>query len=230
MIVHVVVIVIHEEPYMAEFLDHYIRLGVDKIYVYDNSPSATMSVLTEHPKIVHKHFPGKQRQLPAYIDYIQSIRNEAEPVDFVGFIDADEFVFLRRHSSIHEFLSEFDDVSGVAIPWRMCGTNGQVSYDPRPVVERFPTGDMHSHFKSFVRPREVQGMNNPHFIYTTRGTSNAARTKTIMSAEDPCEDSGDCAVINHYFTKSFQEFAKKRARGRADIPQIRDISEVFRHD
>jgi hypothetical protein len=231
MIVHLVVIVIHEDPYIAEFLDHYVGLGVDRIYLYDNSPSATMSVLCEHPKISYKHFPGKQKQLPAYFDYIQNKQNGLERADFVGFLDADEFLVLKRHSTIQEFLGEFSHVSAVVIPWRMFGTNGLVSYDPRPVVERFQVGEVetHSHFKGFVRPQEIQSMNNPHFVCTLRGTTNAQQTKMITNAEDHCEDSGDVAIINHYFTKSFQEFAKKRARGRADISQIRDMNEVFRH-
>ena len=230
-VVHLVVIMIHEEPYVAEFLDHYLRLGVDKVYLYDNSPSATLSVLAEHPRISYKHFPGKQKQLPAYFDYMQT-HAPTDPADFVGFLDADEFLVLKRHATIQEFLSEFEDVSAVALPWRMFGTNGRVSYDARPVVERFPVGaaECHSHFKSFVRPRELLKLNNPHFFYTSRGTTNASRTKMLSSAEDPCEDAGDVAVLNHYFVKSFSEFMKKRERGRADIATTYDPAVVFDFD
>ncbi len=231
--VYVVVIVIHEDPYIREFMDHYFSLGVDKIVVYDNSPSAVMSVLSEDPRILYKHFPGKQKQLPAYTDFIQFCHaNPSDAPDFVGFIDADEFLVLKRHATIQEFLGSkhFDECSGVAFAWRMYGNCGLTTYDPRPVVERFPTPatpSTHALFKSFVRPLEVRGINNPHFFYTTRKTSNAAGTKIVTIAEDPCEDPGDVAVLNHYFTKSYNEFTQKRTRGRSDIASLRAAHEFF---
>jgi hypothetical protein len=230
--VYVVVIVIHEDPYIREFLDHYFSLGIDKMVVYDNSPSAVMSVLSEDPRVLYHHFPGKQKQMPAYIHFIEYCRaNPSEAPDFVGFTDADEFLVLKRHPTIQDFLtSTAADCSGVAIPWRMYGNCGLTTYDPRPVVERFPTpatGSTHDLFKSFVRPLEVRGINNPHFFYTTRGTRNAAGTKVLEFAEDPCEDAGGVAVLNHYFTKSYKEFMQKRARGRSDIASTRAASEFF---
>jgi hypothetical protein len=228
--VYLVVIAIHEEPYIHEFVTHYLSLGIDRIVLYDNHPSATLSVYSEHPKIEYIHYPGKQKQMPAYIDFMKRCHeNPSEAPDFVGYIDVDEFLFLKRHSTIQEFLGDFGHCSGVAIPWRMFGSNGLTSYDPRPVTVRFPNGaeSTHSHFKSFVRPMECMKLNNPHFFYTTRGTRNAADTKTLTVAEDHCEDPGDVAVLNHYFTKSFREFLQKRARGRSDIADIRSIREFF---
>ena len=231
--VYVVVIVIHEDPYLREFLDHYFSIGVDKIVLYDNSPSAVMSVLSEDPRILYKHFPGKQKQLPAYIDFVEFCQaHPDEAPDFVGFLDADEFLFLKRHATVQEFLGseEFAERSGVGLAWRMFGNCGLTMYDPRPVVERFPTpatGSTHALFKSFVRPLEVRGINNPHFFYTTRGTVNASNSKTLTIAEDPCDDAGDVAVLHHYFTKSFQEFLQKCKRGRSDITSIRSVNEFF---
>jgi hypothetical protein len=233
MIVYLVVIAIHEEPYIDEFLTHYFRLGVDKIVLYDNHPSATLSVYSEHPGVIYKHFPGKQQQLPAYIEFMKFCHeNPSEAPDYVGYIDVDEFLFLKRHDTIQDFLATFPDYSGVAIPWRMFGSNGLISYDPRPVVERFPVGapETHPHFKSFVRPLECLKLNNPHFFYTSRGTRNAADTKTVQVAEDPCEDDGRVAVFHHYFTKSFREFLQKRSRGRSDIAQLRTMADFFDHD
>lgn len=231
--VYIVTIAIHEDPYIREFMDHYFSLGVDKIVLYDNSPSGVMSVLSEDPRVLYKHFPGKQKQMLAYIDFVQFCHtNPHEAPDFVGFLDVDEFVFLKRDSSIQEFLgsSLYEDRSAVVLPWRMYGNCGLTTYDSRPVVERFPTpstDSTHTLFKSFVRPLDIQKINNPHFFYTTRGTVNAAGTKELSIAEDPCDDAGDVAVVHHYFTKSFQEFMQKRARGRSDIASIRGVQEFF---
>jgi hypothetical protein len=231
--VFLVVIAIHEDPYIREFMDYYFSLGVNKIVLYDNSPSAVLSVLSEDPKVMYKHFPGKQKQMPAYIDFVRYCHaNPSEAPDFVGFVDVDEFLVLQRHATIQEFLgsTDFADRSAVAIPWRMYGNCGLTTYDPRPVFERFPTPateSTHTLFKSFVRPLELRGVNNPHFFYTVRGTINASNSKTLTVAEDPCDDPGDIAVLNHYFTKSFQEFMQKRARGRSDITSIRSVHEFF---
>lgn len=228
--VYLVAIAIHEEPYIHEFLTHYFNIGIDRIVLYDNHPSATLSVYVEHPKIEYIHFPGKQKQMSAYSDFIKWCHaNQSEAPDFVGYIDVDEFLILKRHSTIQEFLESYGHCSAVGIPWRMFGSNGLTSYDPRPVVERFPNGaeQTHSLYKSFVRPLECIRLNNPHFYYTTRGTRNAADSKTLTVAEDHCDDPGDVAVFNHYFTKSFREYLQKRERGRSDIAQLRTVHEFF---
>lgn len=231
--VYIVVIAIHEDPYIQEFMDHYFSLGIDKIVLYDNSPSGVLSVMSEDPRILYKHFPGKQKQMAAYVDFVEFCHaNPSEAPDFVGFIDVDEFLCLKRHTTIQEFLGSevLADRSGVAVPWRMYGNCGLTTYDPRPVVERFhtpATDSTHTLFKSFVRPMELRGINNPHFFKTMRGTTNAAGSKIVTIAEDPCEDPGDVAVLNHYFTKSYHEFLQKRARGRSDITGTRSVHEFF---
>ncbi len=231
--VYICTIAIHEEPYIMEFVNHYIGLGVDKIVVFDNHPSATLSSLQEHPNVIYIHFPGKQMQLPAYFHMIRMIQSQKVIMpDFVGFFDVDEFLVLRRGLQLKDWLSEFDDFSGVGVPWKLFGSSGLIAYDPRPVMERFTWGarDCHSHFKSFVRPMEVCRINNPHFFETSRGTRNASNTKTLTSAEDPCDDSGEKAVLHHYFTKSYQEYLQKMNRGRSDIRELRSLKDFVKHD
>lgn len=229
--VYICVIAIHEEPYIMEFVNHYLNLGVDKIILYDNHPSATLSSLRENPHIIYVHYPGKQKQLPVYTETLIKL-NQSNEVDFVGFFDVDEFLFLKEGLNLKDWLATFEDYSGVAVPWKLFGSSGLITYDPRPVTERFRWGarDCHTHFKSFVRPKEVIRINNPHFFYTSRPTRNAANTKTLTSAEDPCEDSGEVAVLHHYFTKSYQEYLQKMNRGRSDVSQMRSVEDFRKHD
>lgn len=228
--VHIAVIAIHEEPYIFEFIDHYVNIGVTKIYLYDNSPSATLAALQDLPHIHYVHFPGLQQQMPAYNHAItqSSHQNSEGPPDFLGFVDVDEFLVLgERYTKIQDFLAQFQDFSAVGIPWKLFDSNGLIEYDPRPVQERFTYGKMHSHFKSFIRPHECISFNNPHYFITQCGTRNAANTKTLLSAEDYCDHDFESPILNHYFTKSYREFITKIKRGRSDISSIRKFSEFF---
>ena len=46
--------------------------------------------------------------------------------EWVGFIDADEFVVIGDNRSIGEFLSEYRTEAGVALHWYMFGSNGHI--------------------------------------------------------------------------------------------------------
>ena len=230
--VHIAVIAIHEEPYIYEFIEHYQKIGISKIYLYDNHPSATLSTLRRLPIIHYIHYPGAQKQLPAYHHAVtQATRENDEGIpDFLGFIDVDEFiVFENGMNTIQEFLGQehFREYSAVAFPWKQFYSDGMINYEPRPVTERFFIGHMHKHFKSFVRPVEMIFFNNPHYFVTQNGTRNAGGSKTLADAEDPCDYVENTAVLHHYFTKSYQEFMLKLKRGSSDIVRHRPFSDFF---
>ena len=60
-------------------------------------------------------------QLKAYNDFID--KHYAE-YDFAAFFDVDEFLCLKKDSSLDSFLSRYIDVYGVGVNWRVFGDNG----------------------------------------------------------------------------------------------------------
>ena len=96
-----------EDVYIDEWLDYHLGLGIDRIYVYDNSEDFTMRNKSRPDSVELVHFtasdPGGKRQRPAYTDCITT-RGTAHT--WVGFIDIDEFLVLKRHACVNDFLAE----------------------------------------------------------------------------------------------------------------------------
>ena len=64
-----------EGPYLKEWLDFHILVGVTKFYLYDNDSSDnTKEILKPYIKqgiVEYNYWPGKAMQMPAYHDILQ---------------------------------------------------------------------------------------------------------------------------------------------------------------
>ena len=117
-------IVKDETPYIDEHLDYHIALGFSPIYIYDNSLDFELnntrwyqSRQDIHHFIRLIHFPQSPVQIPAYD---QCIKKDAKDSTFVALIDVDEFVVLKRHSNVVDFVEEHCDFrcGQISINWQ----------------------------------------------------------------------------------------------------------------
>lgn len=70
---------------------------------------------------------------------------------------------------------------------------------------------------------------NPHHVKTISGTRNLQKN-IIKGPFNYNNHHFEIAHLNHYFSKSFEEFLQKRARGKADCNEIRSMDEFYAHD
>jgi hypothetical protein len=235
----VVCIAIHEEPYIFEFINYYInKLKVDHVYIYDNTVSNTLIGCSHDPRVSVIHFPGKQKQLPAYFNFIC---NYSQIYDWVCFFDVDEFLYLNG-LSLQEFLSSnelYENISAIGFQWKIFGSSGKLYYSNEPVTKRFQKCQkkIDKHIKTILKPKDYIGFNNPHYFNTTRGTFDPYMNPIVspISSESEREigsemGSGSNIFLAHYFTKSAKEFGQKIERGRSDIKDKRDVGDFIRHD
>jgi hypothetical protein len=217
----------NEGPYVREWIAYHLALGFDKIVIFDNdSTDGDLSVYSSaRPgRVEVRHWPtqwGKAPQVPAYNKFLNE---DGHLYDWIAFLDLDEFLNLKKHDSISAFLEAYNDYSAIAINWRMFGSSGLTENDGRLVTDRFdqasPVGfGPNAHVKTIFRPQcaESADVHSPHL----KNGSNLVNTnKLILKSEAnglQLDIVLDTAQINHYFTKSYEEFRKKRMRGRADV-------------
>lgn len=214
----------NEGRYLLEWIAYYKLIGFDRIVIYDNDSDDNgpelLAALAWKGEIEHIPWPGADEPQPRAYEHAMRMLKGAK--SWIAFLDCDEFLDLRKHETIGEFLADYPYASGVVVNWLFFGSSGLEHYDPRPVIERFTRSELESRptFKSIVRMVKATGafINYCHRpevegeIVTTDGMPLKTPTNPVMS------DVGrhDIAVLNHYFTKSREEFEWKRARGRAD--------------
>lgn len=217
-----------EHDYLFEFVEHYIGLGVKKIFIYDNGRGdEPVPQITRAQVEVINWRDREAGQNAAYNDCYQK---HGYDYGWIGFLDADEFVRLSdRHKDIATYLK---DVGGhadvVLLNWRIMTDSGLIHKDARPVQQRFtqpmlpldkrvkftdiPEND---HVKAFVRGgiERLKFSDTPHCPTKPADmiavNSNGERAK--LSAFTPFQHR--YAWIDHYHTKTAEEFLCKCRRG-----------------
>jgi hypothetical protein len=218
-------IALDEEPYIDEWIQYHLLLGFSHIYIYDNSKTNTLRNRANGKVTVH-HIPGVAQQLTAYNLFVQAYKRKHR---WGAFIDCDEFIILKKHSTIIDFLREYNDCSAVALQWKMFGTNHETMYRNEPVTKRFQlcSKTMHPLFKSICQLLYVVNYISPHKPQLTPGhlydTAHRMIPESDFEMQTSCED---IAYIHHYYTKSEEEFRNKINRGRADMIEKRSLEEL----
>lgn len=233
-----------EGKYLKEWIDYHLLAGVEHFYLYNNDSSDDYAeVLAPYVAanlVTLTDCPGKLQMFPAYDDAIAKYRFDCR---YMAFIDLDEFIYPKTGQSIaevvDEILSQNPKAAALGINWQCFGSNGQDKADySRGVLERFTRRAPRDWFfvtednfqegnlyiKSVVNPRRVEFFLSPHYAKYSSGLNsiNEVGLETYCAGSHPI--AADKIVINHYYTKSREEFLNKINRGCPDLLVIhRDI-------
>jgi len=238
-------IVKNECDYLLEWIAYHRVVGADHFLIYNNSgedDDGTTNLLrqlhgTSGIEVVQwpdrsswplPHETYLRPQIPAYWDGLERLRNKAE---WVAFIDADEFLLPMKGNSLPETLQLYRNFGGVAVNWRMFGFSGEDKKRNLPVCRRFTRAAsaasiVNQHVKCIVRPeliREV-GIHRPFLNGGILVDEHGRELKHPYGFRYPV--SYDILRINHYYTKSREEWLAKVERGRASHPRKRNESSI----
>lgn len=259
----IVAIIKNEGPYLKEWLDYHLVAGVDHFYLYDNeSPDNQREITAPYVKagiVDYIDAPGKVMQMVVYNDAVKRFKFQSR---LMAFIDGDEFLYPKTNQSIvevvDEILSHDANAAGLAIHWQSFGSNGQETADySRGVLERFTRrapenwnimpgqykvrSQSNIHLKVVNNPRKVNYIADPHFAYYFSNHYSILENGTRVPLKNlpPSINPNVCVekiAVNHYQTKSKEEFIAKIKRGRPEglnnwlhleMFDIHDRNEVF---
>jgi hypothetical protein len=211
----------NEENYIGEWVNYHTKLGFDKIFIYENDWDCNL--ISEN--IVKIKINGPRQQIPAYNHFINTYKNE---YDWVAFFDVDEFLVLKKHNNIKEFINDYRDESAIGVNWVFFGDNNQKEINEYSVISRFTKRQLqpNEHIKSLVNLKNVRTMYVHNHVGPCVDTNRKRIDNTPFNPNGPI----DVAQINHYFVKTKEEFIKKINRGRADTGTYRDGSDFEKYN
>jgi len=124
----------------------------------------------------------------------------------------DEFLVLLQHTDIKEILRDYEEFGALAIPWNGFGSSGHRTKPRGLVIDSYLWRDKDNlmWIKSIINTQFCTGINDPHRGEYTRTAVN--ETKEPVSGAT-CNSPRKLLRLNHYFTKSHEEWIKKIARG-----------------
>ena len=131
-----------ENRYAVEFVEHYKRLGVDKIFIGDNNRKDE-----EHFEDVLKSYIDENfvniidvRNKPAYqsLFYMKCYQKYHNDFDYMMFFDFDEFLILNKDNNIKDYLTRnICNYDVILVHWVIFTDNDLVYDDGRGCLERF---------------------------------------------------------------------------------------------
>ena len=208
-----------EQDYIEEFVQYHLSIGFKRIFLYDNEKEPFYETFLEKYKasLTVIHFPQQPCQMEALAHFTSTM---TDPITHVMHIDLDEFVVLKKHKTIQEFIEEYivGTTVGIGFNWRFFGDSGHTEKSNEPVTKRFTMcqekGD--KHIKTLFKRDAFLMYITPHDIIPVRGFIKSTNGSIIRGAWN---DDIDISVVqlNHYKTKTWPEFVQIRKRGRADL-------------
>lgn len=145
----------NEAPFLKEWIEYHLMIGVDHFYMYDNNSDDNFyEILLPYINagiVELKQWKDNNAQMSAYKDFYQNKRQETS---WVSFLDIDEFICLRnvfysgdwknnfshnlRCNNISKWLESYEKYPGVMIYFKMFGTSGVEVHDfSKLVVEQY---------------------------------------------------------------------------------------------
>ena len=200
-------IIRNEAANIFEWVDFHLLAGVDHIYLYDNgSTDNTHEILQEFVlsgKVTITHWPTAFYHATQIFAYTHSAVSHKSEVEWMAFIDADEFLFPSQALDLKDVLASLKEFSALYIPWRSFGFSGHVTPPKTGVIWSYTEmanldkadpgmrGEL-TKYKTIARLTDVTSIK----IHTTQTNGKALF--------DP-----ETIYLNHYITKSEIEFANK---------------------
>lgn len=217
----------NEATYLREWLEFNHLVGVEHFYMYNNNSEDDYETILkpyiEKGWVTLVQWPHNQKQMESYMDCIERFSSETK---WLGFIDIDEFIVPKSTDNLYDFLKKFENRGAVNIYWRLYGTSGLMDRELSGLVtedftvcwskycdigkcfyntafgfnpESKKSACLHHWFWANYKGKDIPPVNI--FNHVCVGNRNIAHTNDF-----PIQ-------INHYFTKSYKEYAIKRAKG-----------------
>ena len=157
-------------------------------------------------------------------------------ITHVAHIDIDEFIVLKKHNNIEEFINEYivGNCCGIGINWRFFGSSNKTTKTDEPNTIRFTmcSENADRHIKTLFNKDYFVKFNGCHNIETKNNYYIKSTKGDILTT--PFNYDADISIIqlNHYKSKTFEEFKIIRMRQRADFAlnkqPIENVEETFK--
>lgn len=234
--ISIIAIVKNEGEYIAEWIEYHKIIGFNHFYIYDDNSTDNINEILKpyiSSGIATYDIAVKDGDLYTQMQTYQlAVDNYGLSNDYMIGLDIDEFIVLRKHCNIQEFLHNLrqqTDFSQLLIPWMLFGTSGHKTKPNGLVIENFLYRNRFgaNGTKPIFVPIKLTGpLYYPHFIQNIAGNTVDEHGNIIDVPKYKYGDtndkfianhrtgrnlvySNDLIAINHYRLKSLQEFKDK---------------------
>ena len=214
-----------ENLYVKEFISYYIRLGIDKIFIYDNNDINTEQISdmieNRYRKYIKIYNPKILKLFYQRQQFTDCYAKNKDKYDWLLMVDMDEFLYIKKNSLKNYLLKPvFNKCDFIKFHWIIPSDNNHLYYKNKPLFKRFKGPYRSSPFiKSIIRGKikKLKYMVHSPFKSPFRNISCNNIGKKINNKKINIEYINNInikkAYIIHYKYKSTEEYINKIKRG-----------------
>lgn len=209
---------------IIEWIEYHTAIGIDYFILYNND--STQDIKTNLPKnlqnicdVIDWFYDSNGRQVASQKHCINNYRH----FKWIGFLDIDEYiVLLNTESNIKSYMKEYEKFDGLCLHWLFFGSNGHTTKQNSTIyayTQSCPSYGANEHIKSIINPKKYNSLKHfdPHYIPTDNSV-NVLKERVVDAFGSTRQNKKAPIInqimrINHYYTKSVEDFMIKRARG-----------------
>ena len=229
-----------EAPYLREWVEFHRLVGAERFYLYNNRSQddhrRALAPRIEDGTVLLKDWPLYPGQKAAYDD---CLREDGGGSRWIAFIDIDEFLFSPTGRTVAAVLADYQQWPGVGVNRLRFGASGHKTRPNGLVLESYTRRAPLSRYlvKSIVNPRRATRCRTAHLFDYADGVAVDENGRPLVHARGtpadippenaPFTDPFTASIlrINHYATRSEEEFRRKATRRKADTgePPVQEI-------
>ena len=228
-----------ENEYLEEWLRWHIGQGVEHFYIYDHGSKQPVreflqtldNVITDRVTVTEWKGRHADAQPDAYNDCLRRFREESR---WIAFVDADEQIHVKTGQTLPEFLKGYEQYAGVMAVWVTYDANGMLRKTSGTLRERFTRVFAPDEFSHTAGKLIAQAMfTDKMYVHNGRAAKgfiiadergNAVRDYALM----PENATTDLICVDHYYTKSYEEWLNKLRRGSGHARYSRAYEDFFK--
>jgi hypothetical protein len=210
-----------EAPYLAEWIEYHLLVGVRHFYLFNHqstdnyrkvlAPYIRKGYVELFDASIQPDFNGTQVDC-----YNRTLIKSYKVAKWVAMIDSDEFLVSPNGKKIPQLLKDFKHYGGVVLNWQNFGTAGYSTIPTgKLMIECLtrcaPVGhEMNSIIKSVVRPERVSSFKGPHWPEYVHGWYSVDVDHKPMTEGKTTPFKKHTLWINHYWTRDEQFFHQQK--------------------
>ena len=215
-----------ENLYVKEFIEYYMKLGIEHIFIYDdNDPEEEKIIEAIEKKYLNKVTIYEAQKLfirNQSMAFSECYNNNLNNYHWFLMVDMDEFLYIVG-DTLTGYLKNtiFNKCDFINFHWVMPTDNDLIYYDSRPLLKRFGPPYLKSKYvKTIIRgsiPNLKYSIHSPYISPQKNVTCNNIGKriyyKNFVELEGNSKINTKKAYIIHFRYKSTEEFINKYKRG-----------------
>lgn len=217
-----------EAPFLKEWIEYHLTIGINHFYLYNNNSNDNYNEILDpfikQGFVTLIDWPYMQAQARCYKHCLDLFKNET---NWIGYIDADEFICPKYAQSFDEWIKPFEKYPAIVIDWLQFGSSGLINHDfSRNVIEQYTAcWDYFWMGKTFVNTRyEVTNWNTTYFHHLSYMRFRIFGVSMAMPAVNqfgfvspighrwgyPKQQIEKASIhLNHYYIKAWNVYKEK---------------------